>query len=82
MAQLQARSEDDARISRICRGKLEQVSAGGLGIRITEPIRVGAKLVVLWRQENISGTVVHCRQIGQNHRFGSKRDPVRQPEFA
>jgi hypothetical protein len=82
MAQLEARWEDDAGIFRICRGKLEAVSAGGLGIRIREPIRVGAKRVVLWRQGNISGTVVQCPEIGQNHMFGMKRDAVQQPECA
>jgi PilZ domain len=82
MAQIEARWEDDAGISPICRGKLEDVSAGGLGLRITEPIRVGAKLVVLWRQENISGTVVHCRQIGQNHMLGIERDAVQKPDDA
>jgi hypothetical protein len=80
MAQVEARWEDDAGVSHSCRGKLEDISTKGLGIRITEPIAVGSKLVVGWRQESIAGTVVQCRQVGQNHFLGIKRDTAGKPD--
>ncbi len=80
MAQVEARWEDDAGTSHICRGKLEDISPRGLGIRITDPIPVGSKLVVSWRQESIAGTVVQCRQVGQNHFLGIKRDAAPKPD--
>ena len=80
MAQVEARWEDDAGVSHNCRGKLEDISTRGLGIRITDPIPVGSKLVVSWRQESISVTVVQCRQVGQNHFLGIKRDAAPKPD--
>jgi hypothetical protein len=62
------------------RGRLEDSSNNGLCLRVNELIPVGAKLVVQWREDSISGTVVHCRQIGQNHILGIKRDAAQKPQ--
>ncbi len=80
MAQVDARWQDDAGVAHTCRGKLEDISTRGLGIRITEPIPVGPKLVVSWRQESIAGTVAQCRHVGQNHFWGIKRDTAGKPD--
>jgi PilZ domain-containing protein len=80
MARIEARWEDDTGTSHVSPGKLEDMSEGGLGIRVNDPIRVGSKVVVQWRQESISGTVVQCRQIGQNYLLGMKRDAVKKSE--
>ena len=80
MARVDALWKDEAGKSRISRGRLEDSSDGGLGIRVNDPIPVGSKLVVQWRQENISGTVVQSRQIGQNYILGIKRDAAQKSD--
>jgi hypothetical protein len=76
MARVDAVWEDSAGKSHTCRGRLEDSSNGGLCIRVNDPIPVGAKLVIRWREDNITGTVVQSRQIGQNYMLGIKRDPT------
>jgi hypothetical protein len=80
MARVEALWYDEAGASRVSRGKLEDISGGGLGIRVNDPIPVGSKLVIRWREENISGTVVQSRQIGQNFILGIRRDGAQNPE--
>ena len=79
MSRIDALWIDEAGTSHTSRGKLEDLSDAGLGIRVNDPIHVGTKLVVRWRQENISGTVVQCRQIGQNYLLGIKKDAAQEP---
>jgi hypothetical protein len=74
MARVEAVWQDGAGKSRTSRGRLEDSSNGGLCIRVNDPIPVGAKLVIRWRDDNIPGTVVQSRQIGQNYILGIKRD--------
>jgi len=80
MSRIDAQWVDEAGKSRVSRRKLEDLSESGLGIRVNDPIRVGMKLVVRWREENIPGTVVQCRQIGQNYLLGIKRDAAQETE--
>jgi len=80
MARVDAVWKDDAGKSRVSRGRLEDSSNGGLCIRVNDPIPVGAKLVIRWREDNITGTVVQSRQIGQNYILGIKRDAAQKPQ--
>jgi hypothetical protein len=80
MARVDAVWKDETGNSRTSRGRLEDSSNNGLCIRVNDPIPVGAKLVVQWREDSISGTVVQCRQIGQNYILGIRRDSAQKPE--
>jgi PilZ domain len=74
MARIQALWEDEAGTQHTAPGKLEDMSDGGLCIRVSDPIRVGSKLIVQWHRGNLSGTVVQCRPQGQEFLLGIQRD--------
>jgi|HubBroStandDraft_6_1064221.scaffolds.fasta_scaffold113328_2 hypothetical protein len=79
MARIEALWEDQAGTSHISPGKLEDLSDGGLCIRINEAIGIGCKLIVRWHRGDFSGTVVQCRREGQNYVLGIQRDRTESP---
>jgi len=74
MALMEAQWKDEDGMQQITRGKLEDLSDGGLCIRIKDPILVGSKLIVRWQSGEYSGTVVQSRQVGSDYVLGIKRD--------
>ena len=80
MARIEALWQDEAGASQISRGKLEDLSDGGLSIRINEPIGIGSKLIVRTPRENFTGTVVQCRQYGRDFVLGILRDAGQKPD--
>jgi hypothetical protein len=79
MARIEALWEDEAGTAHISPGKLEDLSDGGLCIRVNEPIKVGSRLIVRCQRENFSGAVVQCRPQGQNYVLGIQRDRADSP---
>jgi hypothetical protein len=79
MARVEALWRDEAGIAHISHGKLEDISDGGLSIRVNQPIRVGSKLIVRAHIGNFPGTVVQSRQQGQEYVLGIKRDELQKP---
>ena len=55
MARIEAVWQDETGTSRVSRGKLKDLSDGGLSIRIPDPILVGSKLIVRMPLGNFSG---------------------------
>jgi|SRR5579864_4432753 len=80
MARIEALWEDEAGTSHISRGKLEDLSDGGLSIRVNELIAVGSKLIVRMPRGDFPGTVVQCRQNGRDFVLGIKRDAAQKPD--
>jgi hypothetical protein len=65
---------DETGTQHISQGKLEDMSDGGLSIRVNEPINEGSELTARTPLGNFSGTVVRSRQQGQEYVLGIKRD--------
>ncbi len=80
MVRIDALWQDEAGTPHISPGKLEDLSDGGLCIRVGSPIRIGSKLVVQWHRGDFAGTVVQCRQQGQDYVLGIKRDAAQKPQ--
>ena len=80
MARIEALWKDEAGTSHISPGKLEDISDGGLCIRIGDSIRVGSKLIVKWHRGDFSGTVVQSCPRGQDFVLGIKRDAAQKPD--
>jgi PilZ domain-containing protein len=80
MARIEALWQDEAGTQHISPGKLEDLSDGGLCIRVNDAISVGSKLIVQWHRGKFSGTVVQCRHHGQEYVLGIKRDPPQRPD--
>jgi len=80
MARIEALWQDEAGASQISRGKLEDLSDGGLSIRVNEPIGIGSKLIVRMPRGDFPGTVVQFRQYGRDFVLGIKRDAAQKPD--
>jgi hypothetical protein len=80
MARIEVLWQDEQGNSHISPGKLEDLSDGGLGIRVNDPIGVGSKLIVRMHLGNFPGTVVQSRQHGRDFVLGIKRDVAQKPE--
>ena len=80
MARIEALWQDEAGTQHSSPGKLEDLSDGGLSIRINDPIGVGAKLIVQTHRGNFTGTVVQSRQHGRDFVLGIKRDAAQKTD--
>ncbi|HEY3453496.1 MAG TPA: PilZ domain-containing protein [Bryobacteraceae bacterium] len=76
MARAELQWEDSTGTSRAAHAMLEDISRGGAGIRLRQPIGVGSKLNVKWHKEQFSGTVRHCRREGMEYVLGVQRDAL------
>lgn len=76
MARAEVQWEDAPGTSRIAHAMLEDISHGGAGIRLRQPINVGAKLKIKWHKEQFFGIVRHCRREGMEYFLGVQRDPL------
>jgi hypothetical protein len=65
---------DGDRTQRTSKGKIEDVSDGGMCVRVNDPIQIGSKLLAHTPLGNFQGTVVRSRQEGQGRVLGIKRD--------
>ena len=54
MARAEAQWEDPTGTSRVALAMLEDISRGGAGIRLRQPISVGSKLKIKWHKEQFS----------------------------
>ena len=80
MVRIEALWQDEAGTQRSSAGKLEDLSNGGLSIRIKDPIGVGSKLTVRSHIGNFPGTVMQCRQVGRDYVLGIKRDAAQESD--
>jgi PilZ domain len=71
---------DKAGTEHTAEGKLEDLSDGGMSIRVNAPILVGSKLVAQTPHGHFPGTVVRSSKEGQALVLGVKRDVAEQPE--
>jgi hypothetical protein len=78
-ARVEAVWQNETGTSCVSRGKLEDLSDGGLSIRIPDPILVGSKLIARMPLGNFSGTVVQSRRFGQDYVLGVRRDVQQKP---
>jgi PilZ domain-containing protein len=53
---------------------LEDISIGGAGLRVANPISVGSWLEIQWLSRSFSGTVRHCRSVGMEYIIGVQKD--------
>jgi hypothetical protein len=74
MARAEAQWEDATGASRVALAMLEDISRGGAGIRLRQPISVGSKLRIKWHKEQFSGTVRHCHREGMEYVLGVQRN--------
>jgi hypothetical protein len=74
MARAEAQWEDPTGTSRVALAMLEDISQGGAGVRLRQPINVGSKLSIKWHKEQFSGTVRHCHRDGMDYVLGVQRD--------
>ena len=76
MARAELQWEDSTGTSRAAHAMLEDISRGGAGIRLRQPIGVGSKLNVKWHKEQFSGIVRHCHREGMEYVLGVQRDAL------
>lgn len=76
MARAELQWEDSTGTSRTAHAMLEDISRGGAGIRLRQPINVGSKLNIKWHKEQFSGIVRHCRREGMEYVLGVQRDAL------
>ena len=80
MARAEVVWQDATGTARVSPGKLEDLSDGGLGVRVRDEIYIGAKLIVRIPLGNFPGTVRQCRRQGDEYVLGIQRDnPARPP---
>ncbi len=80
MARIDALWQDETGAEKTSQGKVEDMSDGGLCIRVNDEIIVGTKMVVRFRLGNFSGIVVNARKHGKEYVLGIKRDAAKLPE--
>jgi hypothetical protein len=74
MARAELQWEDPAGTARAAFAMIEDISQSGAGIRLRQPLSVGAKLRVKWHKEQFSGIVRHCHREGMEYVLGIQRD--------
>jgi hypothetical protein len=74
MARAEAQWDDPNGTARVALAMLEDISHGGAGVRLRQPISVGSKLRIKWHKEQFSGTVRHCHREGMEYVLGIQRD--------
>ena len=75
MACAEVQWEDATGTLHIAHAMLEDISHGGAGIRVRQPIGVGSKLKIKWHKEQFFGIVRHCGREGMEYFVGVQRDP-------
>jgi hypothetical protein len=80
MARIDALWQDETGAEKTSQGKVEDMSDGGLCIRVNDEIIVGTKMVVRFHLGNFSGIVVNARKHGKEYVLGIKRDSAKLPE--
>src|SRR5260370_23982877 len=62
-----------------CNAMLEDISLGGVSLRIGRSFGVGSRLEISWFREQFSGTVRHCRPSGSDYVLGIEKDAASAP---
>jgi hypothetical protein len=52
---------------------LEDVSPGGMSLRIPCAVDVGTPIQVLWKGARVAGTVAYCKREGEDFILGMRR---------
>jgi hypothetical protein len=73
MVPVEASWQDASGASHTVLGILDNMSRGGVSVRISEPIPVGSRLQILTPGEEFSGIVVHCHLYRQEFLLGLRR---------
>lgn len=74
MARVEVVWMDETGIQHISQGKLEDLSEGGMCIRVNDQIDAGSTLIARTPFGDFSGTVVNTHQQGGSCVLGIKRD--------
>ena len=82
MARAEAQWEDPSGTACVALAMLEDISRGGAGVRLRQPISVGSKLSIKWHKEEFSGTVRHCHREGMEYVLGIQRDAPASLDFS
>jgi len=82
MARAEAQWEDPSGAARVALAMLEDISRGGAGVRLRQPISVGSRLKIKWHKEQFSGTVRHCHREGMEYVLGIQRDTPASENFS
>jgi hypothetical protein len=82
MARAEAQWEDPSGAERVALAMLEDISQGGAGVRLRQPISVGSRLKIKWHKEQFSGTVRHCHREGMEYVLGIQRDAPESENFS
>ena len=73
MVPVEASWQDESGTSHTVLGILDNMSRGGVSVRISEPVAVGLCLQVSAPGEEFSGIVVHCHLYRQEFLLGLRR---------
>jgi len=79
MARAEVVWQDHTGSPRVSLGKLEDLSDGGLCVRVRDEIYTGAKLIVRIPLGSFPGTVKQCRRHGDEYVLGIQRDTAERP---
>jgi hypothetical protein len=52
---------------------LEDVSPGGMSLRIGYPVEAGTRIEVLWKGARVAGTVTYCKRLDDEFILGMCR---------
>jgi hypothetical protein len=82
IARVEARWEDQAGVPCISWGVIEDISSGGIAIRLRQAVPAGRKIGIKWPREQFSGIVKYCCRAadrsgaGLDYVIGIQRLPV------
>lgn len=74
MARAEAQWVDETGTARVTVAMLEDISRGGVGIRLRQPLSIGTKLRIKWHKEQFDGAVRHCHREGMEYILGIQKD--------
>lgn len=74
MARVDVLWSDEEGTPRVAPAILDDMSPGGVSVRMKGPIRVGTKITIKWGSQQVSGTVTNSRREKAECILGVQRD--------
>ena len=74
MARVDVLWGDEDGTPRVAPAILDDMSPGGVSVRMKGPIRVGSKVTIKWGSQQVSGTVTNSRREKAEYVLGVQRD--------